>query len=116
MQRPLKTLLNSKLSTTDYALVFPTGVTADFVYCKRTGNIVNFGFRILSASIQYGNPIAYLSTGALPSQNILIPGQRLIIDDKIYAGDVTVSTNGNINQECAVGKFSGGVIQGSFII
>ena len=70
----------------------------------------------MTASIQYGNPIAYLSTGALPSQNILITGQRLIVDGKIYTGEITVSTNGNINQECAVGKFSGGVIQGSFII
>lgn len=110
------TEVNGKLSTTNYDIVFPTGVTADFVYCKRTGNIVNFGFRILSASIQYGTPIAYLSTGALPNQNILIPGQRLIIDDKIYAGNVLVSTNGNINQECADGKFNSGVIQGSFII
>lgn len=108
--------VNGKLSITNYDIVFPVGVTTDFVYCKRTGNIVNFGFRILTASIQYGTPIAYLSTGALPSQNILITGQRLIVDDKAYTGEVMILKNGNINQECAVGTFSSGVVQGSFII
>lgn len=111
------TELNGKLKSVDYDITFPSGVTTDFVYCKRTGNIVDFGFRILSGSIPYGSPLATLPTYLHPKYNILIPSQYLIINDVASTGNVSLIYNGSIFQEYSTtGTLNACVIKGTFII
>lgn len=109
--------VNGKLKSVDYDITFPSGVTTDFVYCKRTGNIVDFGFRILSGSIPYGSPLATLPTYLHPKYNILIPSQYLIINDVASTGNVSLTYNGSIFQEYSTtGTLNACVIKGTFII
>ena len=111
------TEVNSKLKSVDYDITFPSGVTTDFVHCKRTGNIVDFGFRILSGSIQYGSPLATLPADLHPKYNILIPSQYLVINDVASTGNVSLMYNGSIFQEySATGTLNACVIKGTFII
>lgn len=111
------TTLNSKLKSVDYDITFPSGVTTDFVYCKKNGNIVDFGFRILSGSIPYGSPLATLPADLQPKYNILIPSQYLLINDVASTGNVSLMYNGSIFQEySATGTLKGCVIKGTFII
>ena len=111
------TELNGKLKSVDYDITFPSGVTTDFVHCKRTGNIVDFGFRILSGSIPYGSPLATLPTDLHPKYNILIPSQYLVINDVASTGNVSLTYNGSIFQEySATGTLNACVIKGTFII
>ena len=111
------TELNSKLKSVDYDITFPSGVTTDFVHCKRTGNIVDFGFRILSGSIPYGSPLATLPADLHPKYNILIPSQYLVINDVASTGNVSLMYNGSIFQEySATGTLNACVIKGTFII
>lgn len=112
-----KLAINGKLKSVDYDITFPSGVTTDFVYCKRTGNIVDFGFRILSGSIPYGSPLATLPTYLHPKYNILIPSQYLIINDVASTGNVSLTYNGSIFQEYSTtGTLNACVIKGTFII
>nr|DAM79674.1 MAG TPA: hypothetical protein [Caudoviricetes sp.] len=109
--------VNGKLKSVDYDITFPSGVTTDFVHCKRTGNIVDFGFRILSGSIPYGSPLATLPADLHPKYNILIPSQYLIINDVASTGNVSLMYNGSIFQEySATGTLNACVIKGTFII
>lgn len=111
------TELNGKLKSVDYDITFPSGVTTDFVHCKRTGNIVDFGFRILSGSIPYGSPLATLPADLHPKYNILIPSQYLVINDVASTGNVSLMYNGSIFQEySATGTLNACVIKGTFII
>lgn len=111
------TELNGKLKSVDYDITFPSGVTTDFVHCKRTGNIVDFGFRILSGSIPYGSPLATLPADLHPKYNILIPSQYLVINDVASTGNVSLMYNGSIFQEySATGTLNDCVIKGTFII
>lgn len=111
------TELNGKLKSVDYDITFPSGVTTDFVHCKRTGNIVDFGFRILSGSIPYGSPLATLPADLHPKYNILIPSQHLVINDVASTGNVSLMYNGSIFQEySATGTLNACVIKGTFII
>lgn len=111
------TELNGKLKSVDYDITFPSGVTTDFVHCKRTGNIVDFGFRILSGSIPYGSPLATLPADLHPKYNILIPSQYLVINDVASTGNVRLMYNGSIFQEySATGTLNACVIKGTFII
>lgn len=111
------TEVNSKLKSVDYDITFPSGVTTDFVYCKKNGNIVDFGFRILSGSIPYGSPLATLPADLQPKYNILIPSQYLLINDVASTGNVSLMYNGSIFQEySATGTLKGCVIKGTFII
>ena len=111
------TELNGKLKSVDYDITFPSGVTTDFVHCKRTGNIVDFGFRILSGSIPYGSPLATLPADLHPKYNILIPSQYLVINDVASTGNVSLTYNGSIFQEySATGTLNACVIKGTFII
>lgn len=111
------TELNGKLKSVDYDITFPSGVTTDFVHCKRTGNIVDFGFRILSGSIPYGSPLATLPADLHPKYNILIPSQYLVINDVDSTGNVSLMYNGSIFQEySATGTLNACVIKGTFII
>ena len=111
------TELNGKLKSVDYDITFPSGVTTDFVHCKRTGNIVDFGFRILSGSIPYGSPLATLPAYLHPKYNILIPSQYLIINDVASTGNVSLMYNGSIFQEYSTtGTLNACVIKGTFII
>lgn len=111
------TELNGKLKSVDYDITFPSGVTTDFVHCKRTGNIVDFGFRILSGSIPYGSPLATLPADLHPKYNILIPSQYLVINDVASTGNVSLMYNGSIFQEySATGTLNVCVIKGTFII
>lgn len=111
------TELNGKLKSVDYDITFPSGVTTDFVHCKRTGNIVDFGFRILSGSIPYGSPLATLPADLHPKYNILIPSQYLVINDVASTGNVGLMYNGSIFQEySATGTLNACVIKGTFII
>ena len=111
------TELNGKLKSVDYDITFPSGVTTDFVYCKKNGNIVDFGFRILSGSIPYGSPLATLPADLQPKYNILIPSQYLLINDVASTGNVSLMYNGSIFQEySATGTLKGCVIKGTFII
>lgn len=111
------TELNGKLKSVDYDITFPSGVTTDFVHCKRTGNIVDFGFRILSGSIPYGSPLATLPADLHPKYNILIPSQYLVINDVASTGNVRLMYNGSIFQEySATGILNACVIKGTFII
>lgn len=109
--------VNGKLKSVDYDITIPSGVTADFVHCKRTGNIVDFGFRILSGSIPYGSPLATLPADLHPKYNILIPSQYLVINDDAITGSVRLMYNGSIFQEYSVtGTLNACVIKGTFII
>ncbi len=109
--------LNGKLKSVDYDITFPSGVTTDFVHCKRTGNIVDFGFRILSGSIPYGSPLATLPADLHTKYNILIPSQYLVINDVASTGNVSLMYNGSIFQEySATGILNACVIKGTFII
>lgn len=109
--------LNGKLKSVDYDITFPSGVTTDFVHCKRTGNIVDFEFRILSGSIPYGSPLATLPADLHPKYNILIPSQYLVINDVASTGNVSLMYNGSIFQEySATGTLNACVIKGTFII
>lgn len=109
--------VNGKLKSVDYDITFPSGVTTDFVHCKRTGNIVDFGFRILSGSIPYGSPLATLPAYLHPKYNILIPSQYLIINDVASTGNVSLMYNGSIFQEYSTtGTLNACVIKGTFII
>ncbi len=109
--------LNGKLKSVDYDITFPSGVTTDFVHCKRTGNIVDFGFRILSGSIPYGSPLATLPADLHTKYNILIPSQYLVINDVASTGNVSLMYNGSIFQEYSVtGTLNACVIKGTFII
>lgn len=109
--------VNGKLKSVDYDITFPSGVTTDFVHCKRTGNIVDFGFRILSGSIPYGSPLATLPADLHPKYNILIPSQYLVINDVASTGNVSLMYNGSIFQEySATGTLNDCVIKGTFII
>lgn len=109
--------VNGKLKSVDYDITFPSGVTTDFVHCKRTGNIVDFGFRILSGSIPYGSPLATLPADLHPKYNILIPSQYLVINDVASTGNVSLMYNGSIFQEySATGTLNACVIKGTFII
>lgn len=111
------TELNGKLKSVDYDITFPSGVTTDFVHCKRTGNIVDFGFRILSGSIPYGSPLATLPADLHPKYNILIPSQYLVINDVASTGNVSLTYNGSIFQEySATGTLNACAIKGTFII
>ena len=111
------TELNGKLKSVDYDITFPSGVTTDFVHCKRTGNIVDFGFRILSGSIPYGSPLATLPADLHPKYNILIPSQYLVINDVASTGNVSLTYNGSIFQEYSTtGTLNACVIKGTFII
>lgn len=111
------TELNGKLKSVDYDITFPSGVTTDFVHCKRTGNIVDFGFRILSGSIPYGSPLATLPADLHTKYNILIPSQYLVINDVASTGNVSLMYNGSIFQEySATGTLNACVIKGTFII
>lgn len=111
------TELNGKLKSVDYDITFPSGVTTDFVHCKRTGNIVDFGFRILSGSIPYGSPLATLPADLHPKYNILIPSQYLVINDVASTGNVSLTYNGSIFQEYSTtGTLNTCVIKGTFII
>lgn len=111
------TELNGKLKSVDYDITFPSGVTTDFVHCKRTGNIVDFGFRILSGSIPYGSPLATLPADLHTKYNILIPSQYLVINDVASTGNVSLMYNGSIFQEySATGILNACVIKGTFII
>lgn len=111
------TELNGKLKSVDYDITFPSGVTTDFVHCKRTGNIVDFGFRISSGSIPYGSPLATLPADLHPKYNILIPSQYLVINDVASTGNVSLMYNGSIFQEySATGTLNDCVIKGTFII
>lgn len=111
------TELNGKLKSVDYDITFPSGVTTDFVYCKKNGNIVDFGFRILSGSIPYGSPLATLPADLQPKYNILIPSQYLVINDVASTGNVNLMYNGSIFQEySATGTLNACVIKGTFII
>lgn len=111
------TELNGKLKSVDYDITFPSGVTTDFVHCKRTGNIVDFGFRILSGSIPYGSPLATLPADLHTKYNILIPSQYLVINDVASTGNVRLMYNGSIFQEySATGTLNACVIKGTFII
>lgn len=106
------TELNGKLKSVDYDITFPSGVTTDFVHCKRTGNIVDFGFRILSGSIPYGSPLATLPADLHPKYNILIPSQYLVINDVASTGNVRLMYNGSIFQEySATGTLNACVIK-----
>lgn len=110
-------ILTGKLKSVDYDITFPSGVTTDFVHCKRTGNIVGFGFRILSGSIPYGSPLATLPADLHPKYNILIPSQYLVINDVASTGNVSLMYNGSIFQEySATGTLNACVIKGTFII
>lgn len=109
--------VNGKLKSVDYDITFPSGVTTDFVHCKRTGNIVDFGFRILSGTIPYGSPLATLPADLHPKYNILIPSQYLVINDVASTGNVSLMYNGSIFQEySATGTLNACVIKGTFII
>lgn len=109
--------VNGKLKSVDYDITFPSGVTTDFVRCKRTGNIVDFGFRILSGSIPYGSPLATLPADLHPKYNILIPSQYLVINDVASTGNVSLTYNGSIFQEYSTtGTLNACVIKGTFII
>ncbi len=109
--------VNGKLKSVDYGITFPSGITTDFAHCKRTGNIVNFGFRILSGSIPYGSPLATLPADLHPKYNMLIPGQNLVINGVIVTGSVTLMNNGSIFQEYSTdGTLNACVIKGTFII
>lgn len=109
--------VNGKLKSVDYDITIPSGVTTDFVHCKRTGNIVDFGFRILSGSIPYGSPLATLPADLHPKYNILIPSQHLVINDVASTGSVRLMYNGSIFQEYSVtGTLNACVIKGTFII
>lgn len=109
--------VNGKLKSVDYDITIPSGVTTDFVHCKRTGNIVDFGFRILSGSIPYGSPLATLPADLHPKYNILIPSQYLVINDVASTGSVRLMYNGSIFQEYSVtGTLNACVIKGTFII
>lgn len=109
--------VNGKLKSVDYDITIPSGVTTDFVHCKRTGNIVDFGFRILSGSIPYGSPLATLPADLHPKYNILIPSQHLVINDVASTGNVRLMYNGSIFQEYSVtGTLNACVIKGTFII
>lgn len=109
--------VNGKLKSVDYDITFPSGVTTDFVHCKRTGNIVDFGFRILSGPIPYGSPLATLPADLHPKYNILIPSQHLVINDVASTGNVSLMYNGSIFQEySATGTLNACVIKGTFII
>lgn len=109
--------VNGKLKSVDYDITIPSGVTTDFVHCKRTGNIVDFGFRILSGSIPYGSPLATLPADLHPKYNILIPSQYLVINDVASTGNVSLMYNGSIFQEYSVtGTLNACVIKGTFII
>lgn len=109
--------VNGKLKSVDYDITFPSGVTTDFVHCKRTGNIVDFGFRILSGSIPYGSPLATLPADLHPKYNILIPSQYLVINDVASTGNVRLMYNGSIFQEySATGTLNACMIKGTFII
>lgn len=109
--------VNGKLKSVDYDITFPSGVTTDFVHCKRTGNIVDFGFRILSGSIPYGSPLATLPADLHPKYNILIPSQYLVINDVASTGNVSLTYNGSIFQEYSTtGTLNACVIKGTFII
>ena len=109
--------VNGKLKSVDYDITFPSGVTTDFVHCKRTGNIVDFGFRILSGPIPYGSPLATLPADLHPKYNILIPSQYLVINDVASTGNVSLMYNGSIFQEySATGTLNACVIKGTFII
>lgn len=109
--------VNGKLKSVDYDITFPSGVTTDFVHCKRTGNIVDFGFRILSGSIPYGSPLATLPADLHPKYNILIPSQYLVINDVASTGNVSLMYNGSIFHEySATGTLNACVIKGTFII
>ena len=111
------TELNGKLKSVDYDITFPSGVTTDFVHCKSTGNIVDFGFRILSGSIPYGSPLATLPADLHTKYNILIPSQYLVINDVASTGNVSLMYNGSIFQEySATGILNACVIKGTFII
>lgn len=113
----MTTSVNGKLKSVDYDITFPSGVTTDFVHCKRTGNIVDFGFRILSGSIPYGSPLATLPADLHPKYNILIPSQYLVINDVASTGNVSLMYNGSIFQEySATGTLNACVIKGTFII
>lgn len=110
-------VINGKLKSVDYDITFPSGVTTDFVHCKRTGNIVDFGFRILSGSIPYGSPLATLPADLHPKYDILIPSQYLVINDVASTGNVSLMYNGSIFQEySATGALNACVIKGTFII
>ena len=112
-----KLAINGKLKSVDYDITFPSGVTTDFVHCKRTGNIVDFGFRILSGSIPYGSPLATLPADLHTKYNILIPSQYLVINDVASTGNVSLMYNGSIFQEySATGTLNACVIKGTFII
>lgn len=109
--------VNGKLKSVDYDITFPSGVTTDFVHCKRTGNIVDFGFRILSGSIPYGSPLATLPADLHPKYNILIPSQYLVINDVASTGNVSLTYNGSIFQEYSTtGTLNTCAIKGTFII
>lgn len=109
--------VTGKLKSVDYDITFPSGVTTDFVHCKRTGNIVDFGFRILSGPIPYGSPLATLPADLHPKYNILIPSQYLVINDVASTGNVSLTYNGSIFQEySATGTLNACVIKGTFII
>lgn len=109
--------VNGKLKSVDYDITFPSGVTTDFVHCKRTGNIVDFGFRILSGSIPYGSPLATLPADLHPKYNILIPSQYLVINDVASTGNVSLTYNGSIFQEYSTtGTLNACAIKGTFII
>lgn len=109
--------VTGKLKSVDYDITFPSGVTTDFVHCKRTGNIVDFGFRILSGSIPYESPLATLPADLHPKYNILIPSQYLVINDVASTGNVSLTYNGSIFQEySATGTLNACVIKGTFII
>ena len=109
--------VTGKLKSVDYDITFPSGVTTDFVHCKRTGNIVDFGFRILSGSIPYGSPLATLPADLHPKYNILIPSQYLVINDVASTGNVSLTYNGSIFQEySATGTLNACAIKGTFII
>lgn len=109
--------VTGKLKSVDYDITFPSGVTTDFVHCKRTGNIVDFGFRILSGSIPYESPLAALPADLHPKYNILIPSQYLVINDVASTGNVSLTYNGSIFQEySATGTLNACVIKGTFII
>lgn len=109
--------VNGKLKSVDYDITIPSGVTTDFVHCKRTGNIVDFGFRILSGSIPYGSPLATLPADLHPKYNILIPSQYLVINDVASTGSVRLMYNGSIFQEYSVtGTLNACAIKGTFII
>lgn len=109
--------VTGKLKSVDYDITIPSGVTTDFVHCKRTGNIVDFGFRILSGSIPYGSPLATLPADLHPKYNILIPSQYLVINDVASTGNVSLMYNGSIFQEYSVtGTLNACVIKGTFII